>query len=146
MTFEPQLPASVMDTQGASTRIRGSAGFSMVEVIIAIVVLAVGVLGMAGTTAYIVRQITLADVMTERSVALQTVIERVQSIPFASVGSGSDSVGVFAVSWSTVAESSTSRLVTVVTTGPGLTTSPGNAFPFLGPNVADTFEYRVISR
>lgn len=117
----------------------------MVEVIIAIVVLAVGVLGMAGTTALIVRQITLADVMTERSVALQTVIERVQSIPFASVGSGSDSVGVFAVSWSTVAESSQSRLVTVVTLGPGLTTSPGNAFPFLGPNVADTFEYRVIS-
>ncbi|HSG07803.1 MAG TPA: prepilin-type N-terminal cleavage/methylation domain-containing protein [Longimicrobiales bacterium] len=146
MTFEPQSTASFMDTPVASPRIHRSAGFSMVEVIIAIVVLAVGVLGMAGTTAYIVRQITLADVMTERSVALQTVIERVQSIPFASVGSGSDSVGVFAVSWSTVAESSTSRLVTVVTTGPGLTTSPGNAFPFLGPNVADTFEYRVISR
>jgi Tfp pilus assembly protein PilV len=118
----------------------------MVEVIIAIVVLAVGVLGMAGTTAYIVRQVTLADVMTERAVALQTIVEQLQSIPFASVGSGSDTVGVFEVSWTSVSESSSSKLVTLVTLGPGLTTSAGNPFPFLGPNVADTFEYRVISR
>jgi len=118
----------------------------MVEVIIAIVVLAVGVLGMAGTTAYIVRQITLADVMTERAVALQTVVEQLQSIPFASVGSGSDTVGMFAVTWTSASESAVSTLVTLVTTGPGLATSGGNPFPFLGPNVADTFEYRVISR
>lgn len=75
-------------------------GFSMVEVIIAIVVLAVGVLGFAGTTAYIVRQVTLADVMTERSAALQSTIERLQAMDFDSVGYGSDSVGVFGVSWS----------------------------------------------
>ena len=118
----------------------------MVEVIIAIVVLAVGVLGMAGTTAYIVRQVTLADVMTERSVALQTIIERIQSIPFTSVGSGSDTVGVYEIAWTSLSESSTSKLVTLVTRGPGLTTSPGNPFPFLGPNVADTFQYRVITR
>lgn len=121
------------------------AGFTMVEVIIAIIVLAVGVLGMAGTTAYIVRQITLADVMTKRATALQTVIERVQAMPYADVASGSDSIGVFAVEWSSTTESVQSKLVTVVTTGPGLTTSSGNPFPFLGPNVADTFEYRVIN-
>jgi prepilin-type N-terminal cleavage/methylation domain-containing protein len=76
---------------------RSRAGFTMIEVIIAITVLAVGVLGLAGTTAYIVRQVTLADVMTERTAALQTVIERVQAMPFDSVSAGSDSVGSFAV-------------------------------------------------
>lgn len=118
----------------------------MVEVIIAIVVLAVGVLGMAGTTAYIVRQITLADIMTERAVALQTVVEQLQAMPFANVGSGKDTVGIFTITWTSLAESPTSRLVTVVTVGPGLSTTSGNPFPFLGPNVADTFRYRVISR
>ena len=90
MSIELQSPDLGPDTGFASPRIHRGAGFTMVEVIIAIVVLAVGVLGMAGTTAYIVRQITLADVMTERAVALQSVIERLQATPFASVGTGAD--------------------------------------------------------
>lgn len=118
-------------------------GFTMVEVIIAIMVLAIGVLGLAGTTAYVVRQVTLADLMTERAVALQTVVERLQATSFPSVGSGSDSVGVFYVRWGSVSESSTSKVVTVITVGPGL---GGTTFPTLGPNVADTFQFRVISR
>lgn len=116
----------------------------MVEVIIAIVVLAIGVLGLAGTTAYVVRQVTLADLMTERAVALQTVVERLQATTFSSVGSGADSVGVFALRWSSVSESGSSKIVTVVTSGPGLQSTGG--IPYLGPNVADTFQFRVISR
>ncbi len=123
-----------------------SAGFTMVELIIAIVVLAVGVLGLAGTTAYIVRQVTLADLMTERAVALQSVIEEVQATPFASIGSGADSVGAFAVSWSSAAETSQSLLVTAITVGPGLATAASSPSPALGPNVADTFVFRVINR
>ena len=122
------------------------AGFTMVEVIAAIVILAVGVLGLAGTTAYVVRQVTLANVMTERSVGLQTVIEKVQAMPYDSVGSGTDTVGKFVVTWSSATETAASKLVTIITTGPGLQTSAGNPFPALGPNVADTFVYRVITR
>ena len=121
-------------------------GFTMVEVIAAIMILTVGVLGLAGTTAYIVRQVTLANVMTERSVALQSVIEKVQAMDFATVDHGTDSVGVFFVTWTSTSESSVSKLVTVITTGPGLHTSAGNPFPMLGPDVADTFTYRVITR
>ncbi len=125
-------------------RTRSRGGFTLVEVIVAVIVLAVGVLGLAGTTAYIVRQITLANVMTERSVALQTVIERLQAMPFDSVGTGSDSVGSFGVSWSSTSETSLSKLVTIVTAGPGVAKMGSNAFPTLGSNVADTFQYRVI--
>lgn len=119
-------------------------GFSMVEVIIAIMILAIGVLGLAGTTAFVVRQITLGDLLTERAVALQTVVERLQATPFANVTNGSDSVGVFAVTWTTQSESSTSTLVTVITSGPGLSKDTG-AYTVLGPNVADTFTFRVIN-
>lgn len=117
----------------------------MVEVIIAVVVLAVGVLGLAGTTAYIVRQVTLADIMTERSMALQSVVERVQATPYANLVAGSDSVGVFQVRWTVTVETAQSSLVTVVTTGPGLQAGGTNTVPMLSPSVADTFTFRVIS-
>lgn len=122
----------------------GRDGFTMVEVIAAIVILTVGVLGMAGTTAYIVRQVTLANVMTERAVAQQTVVEKIQAMPYANVTYGSDSVGRFSVNWTSASDGAASRLVTIITTGPGLHASTGS-FPMLGPNVADTFVYRVIS-
>jgi len=115
----------------------------MVEVIIAIIVLAFGLLGMAGTTALVVRQISLADVSTERSVALQSTLERLQAIPFDSVIAGSDSVGIFGVRWSVTTPTNQWKVVEVVTTGPGSTTGNGG-FPMLRGNVPDTFTYRII--
>ena len=122
----------------------GNGGFTMVEVIAAIVILAVGVLGLAGTTAYVVRQVTLANVMTERAVGLQTVVEKVQAMPYDSVKTGVDTVGKFMVTWSSATETAASKLVTIITTGPGVSSAGG--FPALGSNVADTFVYRVITR
>jgi prepilin-type N-terminal cleavage/methylation domain-containing protein len=121
----------------------GRGGFSMVEVIIAIVILAVGVLGLAGTTAYIVRQVTLADLMTERSAAFQTIVDRIQSLPFDNVTTGSDSVGIFAVTWDAVLDGPQNKIVTIVTTGPGL---GGTTVPTNDPQVVDTFIFRVLRR
>jgi prepilin-type N-terminal cleavage/methylation domain-containing protein len=132
--------------RGMDDRDTRQAGFTMVEVIAAIVILTVGVLGLAGTTAYVVRQVTLSNVVTQRAVALQSVIEKVQAMPFSSVGSGSDSVGNYVVRWTSSTETVASKLVTVITTGPGLHATTSNPFPILGTNVADTFVYRVISR
>jgi len=130
-----------MDSKRGSRR----GGFTIVEVIIAMIVLSCGVVAMAGTTMLIVRQVTLANVMTQRSVALQSVIERLQATSFDNVGSGSDSSGVFRMSWSSTSETSQSKLVRV-TTGPGVMTAAGASFPVLGASVADTFQYRVIRR
>jgi prepilin-type N-terminal cleavage/methylation domain-containing protein len=121
----------------------GRGGFSMVEVIIAIVILAVGVLGLAGTTAYIVRQVTLSDLMTERSAAFQTIVDRIQSLPFDNVTTGSDSVGIFAVTWDAVLDGPQNKIVTIVTTGPGL---GGTTVPTNDPQVVDTFIFRVLRR
>jgi type II secretory pathway pseudopilin PulG len=131
-----------MDSKRGSRR----GGFTIVEVIIAMIVLSCGVVAMAGTTMLIVRQVTLANVMTQRSVALQSVIERLQATSFDNVGSGSDSSGVFRMSWSSTSETSQSKLVSVITTGPGVMTAAGASFPVLGASVADTFQYRVIRR
>ncbi len=118
-------------------------GFTLVEIIIAVLVLTVGVLGLAGTTAYIVRQVTLADVMTQRAAAFQTTIDHLQALPYSSVTSGSDSVGDYAIQWTAVDDGGQSRIVTIVTVGPGLATVAGT-FPFLSAQVADTFRFRVL--
>ncbi len=122
----------------------GRAGFSMVEVIIAMVILTIGVLGLAGMTGYIVRTSTLADLMTERAVAFQTVVDRLQSMDYDNVTSGSDSVGVFSVSWNAVDDGAQNKIVTIVTTGPGLDGS-GTA-PVMSRNVVDSFTFRVLRR
>jgi len=119
------------------------AGFTLVEVIVAIIILTFGLLGMAGTTALVVRQITLADVSTERAVALQTTLERLQALPFDSVASSSDSVGIFGVRWTVISPTNQWKEVTVITTGPGSGRGSGG-FPMVSNNVPDTFTYRII--
>lgn len=118
------------------------AGFTMVEVMVALVILAVGVLGLAGTTALVVRQVTMADVATERAAALQSVVERLRAADFDSVGTGADTVGLFTAKWTTD-DLGRSKLVHIVTVGPGLQSGTGN-LPHLADAVADTFVYRII--
>lgn len=118
------------------------AGFTIVEVVVAMIILTVGVLGLAGTTMYVVRATTYGDITTERSAALQSVVERLRSLDYDSVNASSDSIGGFTVSW-TVQTATRSKLVRIITTGPGLKTS-GSGPPLIRPSVADTFEYRIM--
>ena len=117
-------------------------GFTIVELVIAVIILAVGVLGLAGTTALVVRQVTLADVNTERSAALQTVVERLRAANTTSLAStGSQTIGSYAVSWLVTDSSSMSKTVRVITIGPGLSKDTAAVVPTLGSNVADTFTF-----
>jgi hypothetical protein len=115
----------------------------MVEVIIAIVVLAFGLLGLAGTTALVVRQVNLAEIATERSLATQSTLERIQALPFDSILDGSGSVGSFKLSWTVVAPSNQWKALELITTGPGMSIST-NGYPLLVNTVADTITHRII--
>ena len=128
----------------ARARARKKGGFSLIEVILAMMILTIGVLGLAGTTAYIVRQITLSDLMTERTAAFQTIVDRLQSLPYDSVTSGTDSIGIFAVRWSSSPNGSQNKTVTIVTAGPGISNASGQ--PFNDPQVLDTFIFRILRR
>jgi prepilin-type N-terminal cleavage/methylation domain-containing protein len=119
------------------------AGFTLVEVLVALIILTVGVLGLAGTTALAVRQVTFADVTSQRAVALQTVVERLRSLDYASVQNGSDSVGLFAATW-TVTDAQRSKSIEIVTVGPGLGSAAGAGMTGLRRDVADTFVYRIV--
>lgn len=119
------------------------AGFSLVEVVIALIILTVGVLGLAATTMYVVRQTTLSKISTERSAAVQDVLEELRATDYSLLASGSDSVGRFWVQW-TVTTGNRTKFVEIVTTGPGLTSASG--VPAIGPAVTDTFDYRIMER
>jgi type IV pilus assembly protein PilV len=126
------------------TAAEGRRGFSLVELVIAVVILAFGVLGLAGTTALVVRQVTLADVNTERAAALQSVVERIRSTTYTGVGTGSQTIGAYAVTWSVTDSTITTKTVRVITTGPGLRKDTAAVVPTLGNSVRDTFTMIVL--
>jgi len=120
---------------------RSRAGFTIIEVIIAMLILTVGLLGLAGATGYMIRTVTLGDLMTERSFAFQSTIDRLQSLPYDSVTTGADTVGVFAVTWSAADDGPQSKTLTLVTVGPGIV----RGSPMIqSPSVADTFLFRIL--
>ncbi len=124
---------------------RAKAGFSLVELVMAIFVLAFGVLGLATTTLFVTRQLTLSEVTTARAVAIQSVMERIRSTPYDSIGAGGDNIGPMVVSWSVTATTAQTKAVRIVTVGPGLASiSEGQSIPMLSNAVADTLLFRVL--
>jgi len=121
---------------------RSQAGFSLVELIFAVVILAVGMLGLGGTTAYLTRQATLADLQTERSAALMAAVERVRAMDYDNIASSIDSIGLYEVRIY-VASAAQAKALAIVTIGPGLA-SNGTGMPILEPFVADTFTYSIL--
>jgi prepilin-type N-terminal cleavage/methylation domain-containing protein len=57
-------------------------GFSLVEILVALVILTIGILGMAGTTGYLATRVKHAGAATERAAAVQQVAERLRSLDF----------------------------------------------------------------
>jgi prepilin-type N-terminal cleavage/methylation domain-containing protein len=119
-------------------------GFSLVELMVAIVVFAVGMIGFAGTTTVLARQSNLAELRTERMTAVVSTIERLRSLPYDSVGSGFDSIPPFAVSWTTTPTGNAAKLVRIVTVGPGAKPTATSPMPIVSGQVADTFTYRLL--
>lgn len=118
------------------------AGFSLMELMVALVILAVGVLGLAGVSAYTVRKVTAAELDTERGAALQTVVEQIRAVPFDDLSDGADTVGLFQVSW-TVAKGPHHATVEIVTTGPGREQRAEPGIAVISDAVVDTFTYTL---
>ena len=116
-------------------------GFSLVEIVVAMVVLTYGLLGLAGTTMYFVREVTVAGLATERTVAVRSTMERARAMPFDTLGMGVDSIGEYELSWSTTAETSRTKIVRVIATGPGLVSSSSG--PVVAAAAVDTIDFRM---
>jgi len=123
----------------------GRAGLSLVEVVVAMLVLTVGLLGLAAGTGWMIGSVERARIETARSAALQTAIEQMKATPFTQITSGEVDDGPFTLSWSEIEGDSRSRLMQVVVTGPGVVRVSGGQ-PLISTTVADTVQYRVLRR
>ena len=121
---------------------RPRAGFSIIELVMALIVLAFGVVGLATTTLFITRQLTLAEVTTARATAARSVMERIRATL---IDSGGDTIGPMVISWTVTATTPQTTTLGIVTLGPGLTSiSQTQSAPTLGASIADTLVYKVL--
>lgn len=77
---------------GMSTR---QSGFSLVEVIIAMLILSVGVLAMGSSTGFILTQVRAAELRTERAVTVREAAERLRAVPWAQLDTQCGTLPVF---------------------------------------------------
>ena len=133
-----------MSSATETVRQRQRSGFSLAELVVAIVILSFGVLSMAGTSTWVVRQVTLSRITTERAVARQSAIDGVLADPFADIAGGSGTFGIFDVTWTVIADVGSYKTLQVVTVGLGR--EPGSpGMTTLSSEVADTLLLTVPS-
>ncbi len=127
-------------------RLASRAGFSLVEVIVAMLVLTVGLLGLAAGTGWMLRTVEMGELETTRSAALQSAVESLRAEPFGDLADGSETFGDYTVSWTLGSAGSQSQEVEFVVTGPGRVPVPEGGMPTLEPGVSDTFHYQLLRR
>jgi prepilin-type N-terminal cleavage/methylation domain-containing protein len=96
----------------ASTR----GGFSLVEMIVAIVLLSVGLLALAGTTGAVTDLMVDGARQTEAGSIAQRRFETLQGTACTSIAGGSATTGVFGESWTVTNVGSTSKRVSLTVT------------------------------
>lgn len=104
-------------------------GFTIVEVMIAIVILAVGMLALATTSIFATTQVKVADLKTEQSLAVQEYIEMLRAMPFDSIRTRTEANAItsesYQVWWTVTTDSRYLKTVTLFTKGPGYRSGQG---------------------
>lgn len=95
-------------------------GFSLVEVVVAMLVLSFGLLAMAASTGYVATQLRSTTWDTQRTLARQQVIEQLKSTVFANVTTNTTGVtiGSYTIRWNVTNVSGAQRSVQLITSGP----------------------------
>ncbi len=119
-------------------------GMTLVELLVAMMILTIGILGMAAGTGWMIRSVDLTRLDTERAAAIQAGVEEVKATPFATLGSGSRTEGAFQITWSVVEQAPNWREVRVIVSGPGRASGSAGTRAAIVQDVADTLLYRVV--
>jgi prepilin-type N-terminal cleavage/methylation domain-containing protein len=116
-------------------------GFTLLEVVVALLLLTAGLLAVAGGTAHTLTQMSLAQARTARMAAIQTAAERVRAVGYGSLasacGSGSLVTGRYTVDCTVSQVGSDLKSVYLISDGPGLRHGR------IGGSVVDTFVIRI---
>ena len=99
----------------ACGRLQPRGGFSLVEVLVSVVVLAAGILGLSSVGTATVRELGTARGDLHLWAAMQTVGDSLQQTDYATVSAGSRSIDGYSLSWSV--DRSTANLARVTVGG-----------------------------
>jgi prepilin-type N-terminal cleavage/methylation domain-containing protein len=116
-------------------RLRARRGLSLVEVIVAVMVLAVGIIGVVSAGNSVVRQLGSARGDLHLWAALQTVGDSLRQRGFGGVTDGSRSIGSYDFSWSVNSSTANLNIVTVAGSSTGRVVVADTVLIYLGnPN------------
>lgn len=108
---------------------RGSEGFSLIELIVSLVIVTVGLLALAATTGYLILQVQVSQLRTQRATAVQEVVEELRATPFTQITSlpkaSARQVGDFRLWWSVTPSGNHLARVSIYSTGPGYNSGSG---------------------
>jgi type IV pilus assembly protein PilV len=92
-------------------------GFTIIEVLVAVVILTIGLLGLVTTAALVTRMIGQGQRYTEAAALAGDRFEQLRSVSCAALANGTSTQGGFTVAW-TVAGAGDSRQIDVTVTSP----------------------------
>lgn len=109
---------------GVGRAVRGRSGLSLVELIVALLILTVGIFALGASSIYVLTQVRASQLHTERSTAVRDAAERVRSLPWSTIPTECQTrtfeSGRYRVTCSILPSSSVSfRVIQLVSDGPG---------------------------
>ncbi|MCH7531632.1 MAG: prepilin-type N-terminal cleavage/methylation domain-containing protein [Gemmatimonadetes bacterium] len=115
-------------------------GFTMVEILVALVILTVGILALGLLSGQLNTQTSISDTAIDQSAALRSALEEIRTTNFGDVSNGSVTYDAYQVTWTITSSSSNYKEIQIVTVGPGL--SDG----VILKEVSHTFMCRLLAR
>ena len=121
---------------------KGRDGFSIVEVIVAMLILTVGLLGLAAATGHVIRNTETGKVDTERAQVRQSAVELLRARAADNFDQNLDTVepievGRHEITWVEIEATENSRRFQITVVGPGRGARGAEG------NITTSFEYRV---
>ena len=115
-------------------------GFTLVEIMIATMILTVGLLAMAASTGYISTNLRSSKFDTQRQHEKEMVIEKLRGSVYNTLAAGSQTVDKFSFTWTVSAPNINSTRVQLITSGPGVRLGRGSK-----TTVVDTLYFDIMS-
>ena len=117
-------------------------GFSIVEILVATMILTFGLLAMAASNAYVATHLKSTTYTTQRTQAKERMVEQLRAMPYANVTTTStaQSVGRYSMTWN-VTTANTAKRVALITSGPGYLGRSNGA----RVTVVDTMNFVILS-